>query len=245
MNVINSNNGASYHMRAPLIDKDAGRKVEMFFPTAEVAAATKKDRTGVYSAEIVRDKTVVVLRGILHDDAQLHLSVTGVLNPGAEVVVVFECDDVAHSVDVNDGKAVLAGTAGKFVAVPLTIVDDQFYGPAGGAPVSVNKAVCCEVIEHDVAYQPDLIPIPISIKKERTLVRVLDTKNEELSADREVVLSVGDEIPFVEIVVVFGCGATAYDLNVRIDDQSVVLEGTADTVTTKKLVFDGNHIYVL
>lgn len=89
---------ASYNFVAPNIEKDADKKVEVVFPTAELVEPTLSSNAAEVKVE--RDTTIVDL-GTLEAAATLTLTPGDSLNIGAKVVVKAASDGTARDVTVK------------------------------------------------------------------------------------------------------------------------------------------------
>ena len=89
---------ASYSFVAPNIEKDADKKVEVVFPTAELVEPTLNSNAAEVKVE--RDTTIVDL-GTLEAAANLTLTPGDSLNIGAKVVVKAASDGTASDVTVK------------------------------------------------------------------------------------------------------------------------------------------------
>ena len=89
---------ASYNFVAPNIKKDADKKVEVVFPTAELVEPTLNSNAAEVKVE--RDTTIVDL-GTLEAAANLTLTPGDSLNIGAKVVVKAASDGTASDVTVK------------------------------------------------------------------------------------------------------------------------------------------------
>ena len=120
MNPINTENNASYNLVAPSIEEDAGKKVEVVFPTAEAVEPTISSNKA--EVPVRREKTVVKL-GSLSAATTLTLAPESAnLNVGAVVAVSWTSDSTARNITVKVGEdtvATLAGTASTKVTKQL------------------------------------------------------------------------------------------------------------------------------
>lgn len=98
MSYIRKETNASYNFVAPNIEKDADKKVEVVFPTAELVEPTLNSNAAKVKVE--RDTTIVDL-GTLEAAAELTLSPGDSLNIGAKVVVKAASDGTARAVTVK------------------------------------------------------------------------------------------------------------------------------------------------
>lgn len=73
MNIINTKNNASYNLVAPSIPEDAGKKVELIFPTVETVNL-EPDDNGVCQLTVNRQTTIVKF-GVLEEGVELDVSV--------------------------------------------------------------------------------------------------------------------------------------------------------------------------
>lgn len=89
---------ASYNFVAPDIEKDADKKVEMVFPTSELAEPVLESNAAEVKVE--RDTTIVDL-GTLEAAATLTITPGDSLNIGAKVVVKAASDGTARAVTVK------------------------------------------------------------------------------------------------------------------------------------------------
>lgn len=89
---------ASYNFVAPNIKKDADKKMEVVFPTAELVEPTLNSNAAEVKVE--RDTTIVDL-GTLEAAANLTLTPGDSLNIGAKVVVKAASDGTARAVTVK------------------------------------------------------------------------------------------------------------------------------------------------
>lgn len=89
---------ASYNFVAPNIEKDADKKVEVVFPTAELVEPTLSSNAAEVKVE--RDTTVIDL-GTLSAAATLTLTPGDSLNVGAKVIVKATSDGTARNVTVK------------------------------------------------------------------------------------------------------------------------------------------------
>lgn len=109
---IKKETNASYNFVAPNIEKDADKKVEVYFPTSEFVEPTLSSN----AAEVVveRDTTVIDL-GTLEAAATLTLTPGESLNIGARVVVKAASDGTARALtvkkDADTTVATVSGTA--------------------------------------------------------------------------------------------------------------------------------------
>ena len=98
---------ASYNFVAPNIEKDADKKVEVVFPTAEFVEPTLSSNAAKVKVE--RDTTIVDL-GTLEAAATLTLTPGASLNIGAKVVVKAASDGTARAVTVKRDAATTVDT---------------------------------------------------------------------------------------------------------------------------------------
>ena len=109
---IEKETNASYNFVAPKIEKDAGKKVEVPFPTSEFVEPTLSSNAATVKAE--RMITIIDL-GTLSAAATLTLTPGESLNIGAKVVVKAASDGTARALtvkqDANTTVATVSGTA--------------------------------------------------------------------------------------------------------------------------------------
>ena len=98
---------ASYNFVAPEIEKDADKKVEVVFPTAELVEPTLSSNAAEVKVE--RDTTIVDL-GTLEAAATLTLTPGNSLNIGAKVVVKSASDGTARAVTVKQDASTTVDT---------------------------------------------------------------------------------------------------------------------------------------
>lgn len=98
MSYIRKETNASYNFVAPNIEKDADKKMEVVFPTAELVEPTLSSNAAEVKVE--RDTTIVDL-GTLEAAANLTLTPGDSLNIGAKVVVKAASDGTARAVTVK------------------------------------------------------------------------------------------------------------------------------------------------
>lgn len=98
---------ASYNFVAPNIEKDADKKVEVVFPTAELVEPSLSSNAAEVKVE--RDTTIVDL-GTLEAAAALTLTPGDSLNIGAKVVVKAASDGTARDVTVKQDAATTVDT---------------------------------------------------------------------------------------------------------------------------------------
>ena len=98
---------ASYNFVAPNIEKDADKKVEVVFPTAELVEPTLSSNAAEVKVE--RDTTIVDL-GTLEAATNLTLTPGDSLNIGAKVVVKAASDGTARAVTVKQDAATTVDT---------------------------------------------------------------------------------------------------------------------------------------
>ena len=98
---------ASYNFVAPNIEKDADKKVEVVFPTAELVEPTLSSNAAEVKVE--RDPTICDL-GTLDAAANLTLTPGDSLNSGAKVVVKAASDGTARAVTVKQDAATTVDT---------------------------------------------------------------------------------------------------------------------------------------
>ena len=120
MNPINTENNASYNFVAPSIEEDAGKKVEVVFPTAE--AVEPEISSNKAEVPVRREKTIIKL-GSLSAATTLTLAPESAnLNVGAVVAVSWTSDSTARNITVKVGEdtvATLTGTASTNVTKQL------------------------------------------------------------------------------------------------------------------------------
>lgn len=120
MNPINTENNASYNLVAPSIPEDAGKKVEVVFPTAEaVEPEIISDKADV---PVRREKTIVKCGDLTAGLALTLVPEPANLNVGAVVAVNWTSDSTARDITVkvgDDTVATLAGTASTTVTKQL------------------------------------------------------------------------------------------------------------------------------
>ena len=120
MNPINTENNASYNLVAPSIPEDAGKKVEVVFPTAEaVKLEIISDEAEV---PVRREKTIVKLGSRSTKTTLTLVPEPANLNVGAVVVVNWTSDSTARDISVKVGDnrvALLAGTPSTTVTKQL------------------------------------------------------------------------------------------------------------------------------
>ena len=120
MNPINTENNASYNFVAPSIEEDAGKKLEVVFPTAE--AVEPEISSNKAEVPVRREKTIIKL-GSLSAATTLTLAPESAnLNVGAVVAVSWTSDSTARNITVKVGEdtvATLAGTASAKVTKQL------------------------------------------------------------------------------------------------------------------------------
>lgn len=109
---IEKETNASYNFVAPKIEKDAGKKVEVHFPTSEFVEPTLSSNAATVKAE--RMITIIDL-GTLSAAATLTLAPGESLNIGAKVVVKAASDGTARALtvkqDADTTVATISGTA--------------------------------------------------------------------------------------------------------------------------------------
>ena len=109
---VEKETNASYNFVAPKIEKDADKKVEVYFPTSEFVEPTLSSNAAEVKVE--RDTTVVDL-GTLSAAATLTLTPGKSLNIGARVVVKAASDGTARALtvkkDADTTVATVSGTA--------------------------------------------------------------------------------------------------------------------------------------
>ena len=107
MSYIRKETNASYNFVAPNIEKDADKKVEVVFPTAELVEPTLSSNAAEVKVE--RDTTIVDL-GTLEAAATLTLTPGNSLNIGAKVVVKAASDGTARAVTVKQDASTTVDT---------------------------------------------------------------------------------------------------------------------------------------
>ncbi|MBQ1652669.1 MAG: hypothetical protein II575_02360 [Bacteroidales bacterium] len=98
--MINKTNGASYSFKAPNIEEDTGKNVEVMFPTFDDIAVTLSSNAG--SAAIKRTASIVKL-GTENLAAATTLTATpsDELPKGAIIYVLFKCGSTKYDVTVK------------------------------------------------------------------------------------------------------------------------------------------------
>ena len=226
-------------MKAPEIEADRGKKVEVLFPTSEVVSPEINDSAEA-SVIVAREKTVVDL-GTISVDVALTLTVVGNHNPGMDVVVVFDPCGQSRTVTINETIEIVSAASDN-VATTLTYVNGVFVAHENGGNGEVpTQDGCCEAIKVDPGDTE-------SVNSERTLVEVAEMN--ALDADAAITLKFDDNPnPFAEVVVAFNSDSTARDVAVTVkngdNSKTVTLEGTASETTVKMLVVHDKNVFVL
>lgn len=120
MNPINTENNASYNFKAPSIEEDADKKVELVFPTSEVVSPTIT--ANATSVPVHRQKTIVKLGTLSAATTLTLIPEPANLNVGAMVAVNWTSDGTARAITVKVGAdtvATLSGTASTKVTKQL------------------------------------------------------------------------------------------------------------------------------
>lgn len=95
---VSKETNASYNFKAPAIEKDTDKKVEVVFPTSEFVSPTLSSNAAEVKVE--RDTTIIDL-GTLSAAATLTITPGNDLNIGAKVVVKATSDGTARNVTVK------------------------------------------------------------------------------------------------------------------------------------------------
>ena len=110
MNPINTENNASYNFKAPSIDDDADKKVELVFPTVEVVTPTISSNKA--DVPVRRQKTIVKLGTRSAATTLTLIPEPANLNMGAMVAVNWTSDSTARDITVKVGTATVATLSG-------------------------------------------------------------------------------------------------------------------------------------
>lgn len=109
---IDKETNASYNFVAPKIEKDANKKVEVYFPTSEFVEPTLSSNAATVKVECM---ITIIDLGTLSAAATLTLTPGESLNIGAKVVVKAASDGTARALtvkqDANTTVATVSGTA--------------------------------------------------------------------------------------------------------------------------------------
>lgn len=119
---LNKTNGSSYNFVAPNIEEDAGRHIQVVFPTFDDIAVTLSSNAG--SADIKRTTSLVTL-GSANLAAATTLTATpdSKLPKGAIMYVKFQCGSTKYDVTVkknaSDSGVTIVGVASSTVCKSL------------------------------------------------------------------------------------------------------------------------------
>lgn len=229
MTAINLNNNASYNFKAPLIEKDSDKKIEVVFPTAESQAAAA---AAVIAATVERFATVIVV-GDLEENATLNLTIGDDVPVGA-LLLVRVGNDATHAFSLTPG----TGLSGNVIMGEKGVDKSQLYLFDGESFVATTAK---EVLD-GVKLTPEVgATTAVAVANQKTIVD-LGT----LTGATTVNLTIGANVPVgATLTLIAKSDTTARDVTPGTGFTGPVLAGVISKTKAQSYIYDGEKFIAM